>query len=129
MIVSLQTKNGCHYIRRQNFFLLLTVFLLLFLFSCGQEEKKVVIPSDVLLKEKMAKVLTDIHLAEAESNVKALPDSIPSKKLSFQKIFDKNNISKEQYEKSLKFYIDHPKLLGEVYDKVLIELSKMQTEK
>lgn len=77
----------------------------------------------------MAKVLTDIHLAEAESNVKALPDSIPSKKLSFQKIFDKNNISKEQYEKSLKFYIDHPKLLGEVYDKVLIELSKMQTEK
>lgn len=96
--------------------------------SCGEQEKQIVIPSDVLAKEKMAEVLTDIHITEAEANLRTLPDSSSTEKLSFQKVFEKNKITKEQYEKSLTFYIDHPVLLNEVYEKVLNELSKMQGE-
>ena len=105
---------------------ILVFALSVILAACGEQEKYVVIPSDVLAKEKMAEVLTDIHIVEAEANLKTLPDSASTEKLSFQKIFEKNKITKDQYEKSLKFYIDHPELLGEVYDKVLNELSKMQ---
>lgn len=108
------------------YFLLLTFYFLL-LFSCGNpEEKKVVIPAEVLPKEKMAEVITDIHLAEAEANLRTLPDSVSTEKLSFQKIFDKNKITKAQYDTSLSFYINNPQLLDSVYEKVLNELSKMQ---
>ena len=140
--------------RRSNFILhgrdcfvttFLAMTLSILLFSCGQEEKSVVVPADVLPKEKMAEVLTDIHIAEAvgqnartpsfsgEANLKTLPDSASAVPIdigiSFQKIFEKNKITKEQYEKSLSFYIDHPELLNEVYEKVLNELSKMQAGK
>lgn len=70
----------------------------------------------------------DIHIAEAEADIIKLSDSSATDlDVSLgQKIFEKNKITKEQYEKSLSFYIDHPELLNEVYEKALNELSKMQ---
>ena len=105
--------------------ILLTVCCL-FLFSCGRSEKQALIPADVLPKDKMAEVITDIHIAEAEANMRTLPDSASTENLSFQKIFEAHGISKEQYEKSLSFYMDHPQQLDTVYQNVLNELSKMQ---
>ncbi len=97
------------------------------LVSCGGEkEKTVVIPANVLSQEKMARVITDIHMAEAEMQVRTLPDSTSKAPLSFQKIFDKDTITKQQYEESMAFYIEHPQLLDTVYTQVLNELSKMQ---
>ena len=76
----------------------------------------------------MAQVIADIHLAEAEVNIHMLPDSSSDKKLSFQKIFEKHAITKQQYEKSLSFYVNRPEMLDEIYESVLNELSKMQGE-
>lgn len=76
----------------------------------------------------MAEVLTDIHIVEAEANLRTLPDSASTEKINFQKVFEKNKITKKQYENSLTFYIDHPELLNEIYEKVLNELSKMQAQ-
>ena len=76
----------------------------------------------------MAQVITDIHLAEAEANVRTFPDSSSKEKLSFDKIFEKHSITKKQYEESLSFYIDNPEILDTVYENVLNELSKMQGE-
>jgi hypothetical protein len=95
--------------------------------ACGQKEKQVVIPADILPKEKMSQVLTDIHLAQAEVNLHSLPDSTKKEPIDFQKIFVKDTISQHQYEESLAFYIDHPELLNKVYEEVVNELSKMQT--
>ena len=121
------TKSGCHAERSRSISLFIAICLILF--SCGStEEKKVVIPGVVLSKEKMAEVIADIHLAEAEANLHPIADTT-SVKSGFQKIFEKSKITKEQYEKSLSFYIDHPELLNEVYGKVLNELSKMQAVK
>ena len=78
----------------------------------------------------MAAVITDIHIAEAEVNAHKLPDekmdSTTIAKPVFQKIFEKNRITKSEYEKSLSFYMDHPEQLDTVYQEVLKELSKMQ---
>lgn len=101
-----------------------TLYLVFLLCSCGQETEK--IPSDILSKEKMAQVITDIHIAEAETHLLTFPDSSSNEKISFLKIFEKHHITKEQYETSLSFYIDHPEMLNEIYQKVLNELSKMQ---
>ncbi|MEK6615340.1 MAG: DUF4296 domain-containing protein [Bacteroidota bacterium] len=113
----------------RSIFLILAAWILVLLFSCGSsQEKQIVIPSDVLPKEKMAEVIMDIHIAEAEADIIKLSDSSATDlDVSLgQKIFEKNKITKEQYEKSLSFYIDHPELLNEVYEKALNELSKMQ---
>ncbi|HEY4797902.1 MAG TPA: DUF4296 domain-containing protein [Bacteroidia bacterium] len=111
------------------------VALVLLLFSCGQEKKQVAIPSDVLPVEKMAQVLTDVHYSEAEKHY-LLPsglsvpvaDSIARLQIDFKKVFEKNKITKEQYDKSISFYLDHLELLNEVYQNVLNEVSKMQSE-
>ncbi len=102
--------------------------LSILLFSCGGDEEQVTIPADVLPKEKMAMVITDVHLAEAEADLKTLPDSSSTGKIGFEKIYEKNQISKAQYDTSLSFYVDHPELLNEVYEIVLNELSKRQGE-
>ena len=108
---------------------LLPLAYCLLLFSCGEPEKQITtIPSSVLPKEKMAAVITDIHLAEAEANLNTLPDSASTAQVGFQKIFEKNSISKAQYDSSLVFYVDHPELINEVYEIVMNELSKRQGE-
>ncbi len=76
----------------------------------------------------MSQVVTDIHLAEAQANLTAKPDTTKEEP-SFQKIFEKDSITKQQYEESLSFYIDHPELLEKVYQQSLNELSKMQSGK
>ena len=106
---------------------ILVFILSVLLWSCGsQENKSTTIPDNILSKEKMAQVITDIHLAEAQANLTVKPDTSLKEKPSFQKIFEKDSVTKQQYEESLSFYIDHPELLEKVYQEALNELSKMQ---
>lgn len=105
--------------------LLLTACCLL-LVSCEEKEETVVIPANVLSKERMTKLITDIHIAEAEVNAGTLPDSTSKVPISFQKIFDKDSVTKQQYEESLTFYLEHPVLLDSIYTQVLNDMSKMQ---
>ena len=84
------------------------------------------IPDDVLPVEKMAVVVEQIHLAEAEVALTANPDTISKDRLSFQKIYEENGITKEQYKNSLDFYTDHPELLNKVYGIVLEDLTRKQ---
>jgi Na+/phosphate symporter len=124
--VSLRAKVAGHAELGRSIFLLCSTFLFVLCTSCGTEEKQTEIPPNILPKEKMVQVITDVHIAEAEANLRTLPDSTSKETISFQKIFEKNSISKQQYEESLTFYVDHPKLLNEIYEEVLNELSKMQ---
>jgi hypothetical protein len=105
--------------------IILCALCIVLVFSCGQKEKPVVIPANILPKEKMARVLTDFHLAEAGAEVN-FPDSTKREPINFQKIFKKDTITQQQYEESLAFYVDHPEILNKVYEEVVNELSKMQ---
>ena len=105
--------------------LLLTANCLL-VFSCGQKPTPIMIPANIIQKEKMACILTDIHLEEAKVKLRSLSDSAKKDSLNFKKIFAKDTITKQQYEESLNFYIDHPELLNNIYQEVVNELTKMQ---
>ncbi len=76
----------------------------------------------------MTEVLKDIHLAEAEASIQSKPDSLLKQKINFQKIFEKDSVTKQQYEESLTFYMDHPELLDKIYEQVINDLSRMQGE-
>ena len=105
------------------FFTLLSVFVI----SC-QQKKADVIPDNILTKEKMIKVFTDIHIAEAKINFCIANNIALKDTLSFQKIFSANQITKKQYEESLSFYIAHPVMLNEIYEEVVNELNKMTSK-
>jgi hypothetical protein len=107
---------------------IIAYLLLIFLFSCKQDNKQIVIPDTVLSKEKMAEIVLQIHLAEANANLNSPPDVRLTSKVNLEEIIKSNNLSEAQYDSSMTFYINHPLLLNEVYEITLNELSKKQSK-
>ncbi len=130
-----------------------TVILLFFLFACNQSPKADAVekPNDLITEEKMVLVLADVHLLEATLNVRSpqvirprgpitleLPvDSIikgvvldPSlaPPIGWYDIFKKHEITKQQYESSMKWYSSQPEKLNLMYDDVITELTKRQLQ-
>ena len=108
----------------------LPLFLLCTLLAACTDVDDVAIPADVLPKDKMAEVMVDIHLLEATVNltVTATDKAAFNEKGDQIDVYKKHNITRKQYEDSYLFYTRHPELLGEIYQQVLNELSKMQAE-
>lgn len=104
---------------------LLFLLFIWFFISCNENENVSPVSPQILGKEKMTAILVDIHIAE--SAIKLKVDSAYAEK-TFHKIFSKHSVTKEQYEQSLKFYVDNPEMLNEIYENVLSEISRMQGE-
>jgi hypothetical protein len=107
------------------------LFLCSCLISCGNN-KSVPIPDNVLSKEKMALVMTDMHLLEASMNLN-IASALPANQnvdmeAKVQAVLKKNAVTKEQYETSFVFYSTHTELLSEIYTEVLNDLSKLQAK-
>ncbi len=113
-------------IKSKNIFILF-IFLIL---SCSLEQKKISIPDSIISQDSMVHILTDVHIQEAIMNQYSMEGRHmkinPLKQ--YQLIFDKYNISKERYDSSYQFYLDNPTLLNKIYENVVIELTKKQTE-
>ena len=97
------------------------VFFALCFVACNNKEKEN-IPTGILSKEKMVAVITDLHIAEAAINLNLLTAD------SLYNIYEKNKITKAQYDSSFKYYTMNPDLLLKIYDEVLNEISKKQAE-
>jgi Domain of unknown function (DUF4296) len=109
----------------------LKIFLLSILVACGgSQDTQITIPDNVLSEEKMAKVMVDIHLLEATLNINTYTkDRVNIGTITpTSDILKKNKTTKKEYDDSFNFYTQNPALLGEVYDLVLIDLSKMQSQ-
>ena len=105
---------------------IIALLTLTFLFSCSGQDTS---PESVLPIDKMVQVQVGIHLMEAEQGQRTIDQTINgTDTFSFQTIFSKEKITRSQYDSSMIFYTAHPKLLDEVYDKVINVLNKMQAE-
>ncbi|MCS7029460.1 MAG: DUF4296 domain-containing protein [Bacteroidia bacterium] len=80
--------------------------------ACHNPDK---VPKDVLAQKKMEAVLIDIHILEG--GLLVMPNAV-SYKEAYAAIFKKHNITAEQYEKSIKFYQEHPHMLFNIYQAV-----------
>jgi hypothetical protein len=105
------------------------VFLavLVILGACtGKEE----VPENLLTKEQMIEVLTEIHLLEAKiQHISLTPRDTKQYVYEHfqQKLFDELEITTEQYEQSLAYYFNDPIQLEKIYITVVDSL--MQKEK
>jgi hypothetical protein len=99
----------------------LAFFGLISFLSCGRNDT----PPGILPKEKMAKVLGEIHIAEEK--VKRMNLSVDSgvvvmNELS-QRVFDSLSVSDSIFRKSLAYYWDHPKEMDKVYASLVDSLN------
>lgn len=96
-------------------------FLSLILLVGCKEEK----PKDILSKETMTVLLMDIYIGEGKvSSLSLKRDSSLAIFDAYEKrIFEKHQIDREQYKKSLAYYYDNPLELEEIYDRVLDSLN------
>ena len=104
------------------------IYILLFVFAaCNNDD--ITIPENIIPQSKMVQILADFHLAEVTANYKSLGDTnrIDVMEL-YSQIYKKHSITKEQYKESYQFYLEHPTLLNKMYDEVINELSRRQTE-
>lgn len=73
-------------------------------------------PSDVLSRDKMADVLFDVHKADATIDVSAPYKGVADKQEYYNSVFRKWGVTKEEFDRSLDWYAEHPDLLLAIYD-------------
>lgn len=125
----------------------LLICLVLLFSSCGGDEPELLRkPDDLLSEEKLVAVLTDIHLLEGALALRSggprvvqpgirrdpsLQMTIPDNNkapLGYYDIFSRNGITFEQYEHTMQWYSGHPEELFDIYDRVLIGITRRQAE-
>lgn len=109
---------------RRLIWVLATVIML---FGCKSK-----IPKDIIVPDKMQKILYDIHVADGYVSTILLPDS--SKKVAaayYKGIYKKFEIDSAQYNKSMEYYYAHPKDLDKIYKNIskTLESQKKKLEK
>ncbi len=95
--------------------------------ACANEpiEEK---PTSVLSSKKMAEILLDVQLLEASLNINRYPidTSSSSPTAPTLEIFEKNNITPQQFRESMRYYSNHLDTLNYIYELVLNDLSKLK---
>jgi hypothetical protein len=111
----------------RNMYRLITLIFLLALASCQTDPDK--IPADILPKEKMTGILMDIHIAEAGIRLETQQDSLAQKATDYYHfIYKKYNVSEEDFRRSFRYYSEHPKQLEQIYQDMINEMSKKESE-
>ena len=97
--------------------------------SCSKKGK-VEIPKDVICRDTMVDVLTDIHLVKASQQLGMAinPKDTSHIGTPFDYVWAKHHITQTEYEKSLDFYTHNPGVLDSIYESVLNNLSKERAE-
>ncbi len=88
-------------------------------------------PNDLLAQEPMILVLKDICLVEARFQRRLSVPGINHGDLVFENykiIFEGHNISMEQFKNSYAYYEESPELMQQMYDSVIVVLSKEESE-
>ena len=95
------------------------------LMSCGSKDE---IPAEVIPKNIMIEVMTEMELTQALVKLKnSTQDTINEQQL-FEEVYISYDISENKFNTSLAYYCKDPKLLMNMYGKVLENLTKKQSE-
>lgn len=108
---------------------LTVAFILLMLLGCAGDtpaEK----PDDVMDHDTFVIVMTDVQLLEATARKKLIRDGDPKERTAqfYKQLFDKHEISEEEFKRSYLWWNSQPELMVEVYETVLENLSRLEEE-
>lgn len=105
------------------------LFVIALLAACGKTQE-VVVPADILTQKQMVALLIDFHLAEtAIAQVQRDKGDVGHfTSHYYNSILKKHRTDRGQFSRSLRFYSHNIGELVKIYDEVLTELSKKQSE-
>ena len=100
-----------------------------FIAACIKEEDST-IPEDILSHEKMQGILIDVHLSEALAGIEFVKSDTIHQVMPqyYIQIFKKHSITKEDFFRSFDYYSEHPAELDEIYEEVLEEIARQESE-
>lgn len=97
--------------------------------SCTRSE----IPKDVLPQKKMLSVMWDLMLADEMANYYVQKDTtlhnLDAHAALYQRLFRIQNITREDFKKSLRFYESRPDLLKPIFDSLQRRAEKITVGK
>ncbi|MBI1287271.1 MAG: DUF4296 domain-containing protein [Flavobacteriales bacterium] len=96
--------------------------------SCQENAEKK--PDYLLDEDKMVSVMVDMHLVETAQNLKVIePDSANlNYDRMFESIFVSHGVTKTEFDSSLYYYSTRTEEMNVIYDKVLEQLSELESE-
>ncbi len=110
--------------------LIIAFTFVLMLSSCYHvNENEPVIPDVLLSGSQMVEILTEIQITEAGFSISK--NRINAKELKpeyYDKILQQYGITIQQLKENIDYYHESPKVLEDIYEKVLANLSKIQSD-
>ncbi len=110
-------------------FIVLFIAVVLFQNSCVSDKQQIK-PDNLISHETLIPMLVDIHIADAmllKGHIKMKADT--SRKISmYNSIFMKYKVTRKQFDESIAYYTGNPLEMEIIYDKVLEEFSKKESE-
>jgi len=96
-------------------------------FSCNNQNKK---PDMLIQQTEMSLILTDLTLLEATYNTRLIRIADKTERMLkySEEILDRHNVSKENFDISYEYYMDHPEEFEVIMELVFEELNKLETE-
>jgi len=112
-----------------SFSLLLAGSMAIVFAGCTKEEKP---PEGTLSEEKMATILTDVHIAESRVTrlqLKSLDSSILIFDQLKKQIWEKNKVDTVTYRNSYNYYMTHPEYMSRIYENVAKKIEAREKKK
>jgi hypothetical protein len=87
-------------------------------------------PKNLIGDAKMVDLLTEIHLVEGSVTPMLLQSDSATQYVmnNYNFLFKKYNTDQDKFKETMHYYVQHPKELDKVYEQVIENLSKMQSE-
>ena len=107
------------------------IFIVLMFASCYRNAPEH--PYDMSLvasPDSMVSILTDIHLLEGIVNTIHLADTAMDSlaRANYNYVLQKHKMDRKAFEESIHYYAYHAEELDKIYEKVIINLSKKESE-
>lgn len=108
----------------------LLLLLVAVLTSCYNINESIVTKPDPLFsEEKMIKIITDIQLVEAGFTISENRKTERKQKpIYYQKVFDNYGVTLGQFRENMIYYQASPKVMEDIYEKVLANLIRIQND-
>ncbi|MCB0397780.1 MAG: DUF4296 domain-containing protein [Flavobacteriales bacterium] len=96
--------------------------------GCQSETNEFQVPAGMISQDTMAAMLLDMHLLESASNLNKLPISNKYHAQIYPFVFKKYGVTQERFDTSFAYYRSQPALMDTVYQQIINEASRMQSE-
>lgn len=85
-------------------------------------------PKDVIQKDKMIDMMTEIELTQALIKLKYSTQDTINGAVLYNEVYKEFGVSKEVFNTSLSYYCEDPNTLMQMYSSVIENLTKKQSE-